>query len=184
MKLWRQRSFLPSLCVTGFLLGILFCLIHGQGGSLLAPERLRALSEHAPEVRQWTAWLILCRGKGILLITLLATTCLAPLCCGACAAWMGWSVGTILAASLLHYGIKGLFLFMAAIFPQWLFYGPGYYFLLEWCMELYGGSFQKNKLSRKVCLIRLGLILALLGGGIFLESLCCPKILWGFLAHF
>ena len=39
-------------------------------------------------------------------------------------------------------------------------------------MELYGGSFQKNKLSRKVCLIRLGLILALLGGGIFLESLC------------
>lgn len=53
-----------------------------------------------------------------------------------CCVWMGISFGMLCAASVLQYGLKGIFLIMAGVFPQGLIYLPVSILFLEWSREL------------------------------------------------
>lgn len=55
--------------------------------------------------------------------------------------WFGGSIGIFFAMALLRYGVKGILLFAAGIFPHYLFYVPAFGMLLYWgrrvCKEMY-----------------------------------------------
>lgn len=184
LKKWIQRLPLLPLCAAGFLCGILCCLFMGQADGALAPERLRRMREEMPDPKALLPCVCWSRGKWIMGLGILATTYLAPAACCGAAAWMGWSLGAFSCVALSNYGIKGLLLIFAGIFPQWLFYAPGFYFWMEWCMELYRGISHRCALHKKNCLIRMLLCLLFLGIGIFTECFWNPVVLHGILSRF
>ena len=175
---------LSSFCVAGFLLGIMIGILGGQEGSLLRPDSLCRIREQTMDVPGLLAYLVRERGKWIFLLILAATTCLAPTACYVAAAWLGMGLGTILTSALLPYGIKGILLLPATLFPQWLAYGPGTFYLLKWCQTVYEGIYLKKKLSAWECFVRLFMTLLLLGTGILAECYWNPRILQGILRRF
>ena len=184
LKKWIQRLPLLPFCAAGFLCGIICCSFMGQAGGALAPERLRWVREELPDPKALLPYVCWNRGKWIAGLGILATTYLAPAACGGMAVWLGWSFGAFTCAAFSNYGIKGILLIFASVFPQWLFYGPGFYFWLEWCMELYLGVSHRYALHKKNCLLRMLLCLLFLGIGIFMECFWNPVVLHGILSRF
>ncbi|MCM1569929.1 MAG: stage II sporulation protein M [Roseburia sp.] len=65
-----------------------------------------------------------------------ATTYLGLFVCVGVTFWLGMSAGLFISAALLRYGMRGIFLVAAAVFPHYLLYAPAMLFLLLWCEKL------------------------------------------------
>ena len=119
-----------------------------------------------------------------LALTVLSTTYLGLLVCGGAVFWYGLSAGSFLAALMIRYGLKGLLLAVASVFPQYLLYVPAVLSLLLWCERL-NRSIYFNRYSpleeRGVIqpgqILKFLLILGVLLLGCLLESFCNPYIL-------
>ena len=79
-----------------------------------------------------------------LIIAVLSTTYLGLVVCVGTVIWYGLSAGAFLAALVLRYGIKGVFLALAAVFPHYLLYVPVFWGLLLWCEMVYRGIYEKK----------------------------------------
>ncbi|MDE6168935.1 MAG: stage II sporulation protein M, partial [Acetatifactor sp.] len=60
----------------------------------------------------------------VLILAMLATTYLGLAVCVGTAFWYGMSAGGYLTALALRYGLKGILLALAGVFPQYLLYVP------------------------------------------------------------
>lgn len=126
----------------------------------------------------------------LLILAVLATTYLGLAVCVCTIAWYGMSAGAFLAALTLRYGIKGIFLALVSLFPQYLFYVPVLLSLLVWCMSLYRGIYNrtinlgedKTFLLKK--LLTLSLIFLAAAAGCFLEAYVNPYFLLNYLKIF
>lgn len=96
-------------------------------------------------------------------------------------AYLGFSVGILTVISIINYGVKGILLMWAFLFPQWICYVPA---LFVW----YGFLLEKRKAKREYALGErrrkkgAGFVFAAGGAvllicGIFLESYINPQIL-------
>lgn len=131
------------------------------------------------------------RSIPILGVAILATTYLGVAVSYLYAGWLGISAGMFLSAAILRYGLKGIFLFLAAIFPHYLCYLPAWLMLLKGARELccclyFPGNCQRTYINGRKDEIRFGagVLLKVLGVviiGILLESYVNPKLLLGFL---
>ena len=106
--------------------------------------------------------------------------------------WYGMSAGAFLAALTLRYGIKGIALALAGIFPQYLIYIPAALFLLSWCETLFRGIYARGgggiSLEDRRLLIKkagqlAGALLAVTVGCL-LEGYVNPYLFLGFLKIF
>ncbi len=192
MGRFRKLSLMP-LCAAGFFVGIFMNFWWGQGSALLTPAHLCRVKEGLREAvdakRAAGNWSMIAlvgmeRIRWVALLILAGTTYLAPFGCMGAAAWLGISLGTFLAGSLCQYGIKGIVLVTAALFPQWLLYGPAFWFLINWCAELYGAIYHKSPFRKREGLVKLAFILLLILAGIVMESTWNPGILMETLVKF
>lgn len=125
-----------------------------------------------------------------LALAVLSTTYLGLVVCVGTIVWYGTSVGAFLAALTLRYGLKGIFLAVAAIFPHYLVYVPAMLALLGWCETLYRGIYHRtlNLEEDKTFLFRklayLAAVLLAAGVGCLLEAYVSPFILMGYLKVF
>lgn len=127
----------------------------------------------------------------LLIMAVLATTYLGYAVCIGTAAWYGMAAGAYTSALVLRYGLKGLVLAAAGIFPQYLLYVPAIVLMLGWCENLYRAIY-----SRGVCvdaadkifwikkLGRLGMIGIIAALGCLLEGYVNPRLLIGYLKIF
>lgn len=69
-------------------------------------------------------------------IVLLSSTYLGIITVFAYSGWLGISLGMLLSAAILRYGMKGLLLMITAAFPQYLLYVPAFVMLLKNAYEL------------------------------------------------
>lgn len=124
-------------------------------------------------------------------MAVLATTYLGYAVCVGAAAWFGMASGTFLSVLTLRYGIKGIFLAVVGVFPQYLLYVPAMVLLLGWCESLYraiyarGGSVDvTDKIFWMKKLGRLGLIGASVALGCLMEGYLNPQLLAAYLKIF
>ena len=118
-----------------------------------------------------------------------ATTYLGTAVCIIGAGWYGFSAGAFLAAGVMRYGMKGIFLALAAMLPQYLLYAPAIYGLLVWCQRtcrmIYGKSYYQDKDKKTPVLtgrvLSLFVLAVMMLAGCALESFVNPAILRGFL---
>lgn len=133
------------------------------------------------------------RMGSVLVLTILSTTYLGLLVCTIFSTWYGAASGAFMSALVIRYGIKGLFLAVVSIFPQYILYFPAFAALLILCDEInrkiyfqkygYPGTGGKAKaFSGKMAAFLA--IIAVIFVGCVLESFCNPKILLAFLKIF
>ncbi len=98
--------------------------------------------------------------------------------------WQGFSVGFMLSTAIAKYGVKGILLVLAGLFPQYLFYFPVYllycyltvYLRQRIAVERYDNISQRYYIfSAGILLIMCFLVIFF--AGIFLESYINPFIL-------
>lgn len=125
----------------------------------------------------------------LLWLVLLSTTYLGFVLCAGTVIWYGISAGMFLAALVLRYGIKGIFLAAVALFPHYLLYVPAVLALIAWCETLYRGIYGrtvreegKGAWIKKAAL--LAGIFAAVAGGCLLEAYVNPAVLLGYLKVF
>ena len=128
----------------------------------------------------------------VLGLAVLSTTYLGMAVCVGCVFWYGMCSGIFLSAAVIRYGIKGILLVLAGIFPQYLIYVPMMIFLLLWCQRLYRmiyveknsvSGLDKSRFLPKVILELGGVLLALLAGCV-VESFLNPYLVIGLLKIF
>lgn len=120
----------------------------------------------------------------MLTLTVLSTTYLGLLVCGGAIFWYGLSTGSFLTALLIRYGLKGLFLAVASVFPQYLLYVPAIVALVLWCERLNRNIYfnrysplEERKVIQPGQVLKLFAIFGVILVGCLLESFCNPYIL-------
>ena len=87
----------------------------------------------------------------------------------------GLCAGCVMELLIIKYGIKGLLFYLGLIFPQALFYIPGYMLMGNFCLRRARGYGMPQKAGQKKNLGRAGLVLGILMAGTFLESYVNPE---------
>ncbi len=127
----------------------------------------------------------------VLGMAVLCTTYLGLVVCAGAVGWYGMSVGAYLSALALRYGLKGIFLALVGVFPQYLLYVPAMLALLGWCESLYRGIYSRS-ISADLAdkgfwpgkVGSLALILGAVTVGCLLEAYVNPRFLLGYLKVF
>lgn len=134
------------------------------------------------------------RLKALGFMFLLATTFAGIFCIYSYVGVMGSGFGAMMAILCLRYGIKGLGMIIAAIFPQVLVYFPAFIYLFHMCylvcVKLYfphkdywkGSGTTKVFLFKNILYICIALVVVIIG--VLLESYVNPKIIFSFLKNF
>lgn len=87
--------------------------------------------------------------------------------------WTGISAGILISTAVLSMGIRGSFLCIAGIFPQFIFYIPAYMILLWYCWAYPGSQWNRQKTL---------FVVTALAVGILLEIYVNPSIVRAFLS--
>lgn len=130
----------------------------------------------------------------VLFMVMSATTVLGVAVVYGYAAWLGMSIGMLLSAIAIRYGLKGMFLFGGACLPQQLLYIPACLMLLQWCYDvccrlyfparIFEGEYGTKKQIIFRQLWRLIRIIGVVIMGILLESYVNPDIITNLLKVF
>lgn len=128
----------------------------------------------------------------VLLMVIISTTYLGVLFVAGKTIWYGATVGMFISAAVIRYGMKGIFLVLAGVFPQYIIYVPAYILLLNLCEKTCRSIYFKDSSSVDMStmdLIRSKIIqiLIILGAvviGCVLESYLNPIIFMNLLRIF
>lgn len=187
----KMGGYLLYLFMLGLLIGILFVNIRYdvwiKDDGLLNAEMIKQLKSSEPDGNYLFGYIVKHRVSAILTVGMLASTVIGlPIVC-AYVCYLGASAGCLLTVAVIRYGIRGLLLMAASIFPQALVLIPVYFLLFNWSMDcnrrLYGsidvlqGRYYIGKqfiLKKAAALLG---ILLLAVAGCFIESYVNIKII-------
>lgn len=124
----------------------------------------------------------------VLVLAVLSTTYLGLAVCVGTALWYGTAAGGLLAAMVLRYGMKGILLAAASLFPHYLVYFPAIFMLLAWGEGVYGSIYHRTCLEEKNFLMkkagRLAAITGMIVAGCALEGYVNPAVFLSLLKIF
>lgn len=129
----------------GFLLGILLfggfkeLLMHDNG--ILGPTFLAGLQNPDIEPKSFFAYILRHRMKEYIMLGILSTTFLGMLSIYLFIVGQGMIGGMVLATVFVRYGLKGIILLMAGMFPHQLLFIPATVMMLIWSYQNCSGSF-------------------------------------------
>lgn len=160
-----------------------------EDAGLLNEDMLRQLSNVNLSGSALFAFLLRKRMILFAVFAIAATTYLGMAASVFGAGWYGFCAGVFLTASVLRYGMRGVFFALAATMPQYLIYAPVIYGLFLWCEKtyklIYGRTFYPEKDKRTPVLtgqvFSLLILAAMMFVGCAMESFVNPPILKGFL---
>lgn len=144
----RNSTYLLYLFLVGVFLGILCVNIKYdfwiKEDGLLNTAMLEQLANCELNGSYLMGYILRHRLTEITVVGILALTMLGiPVVCGYIG-YLGLSAGCLLSVAVIRYGIRGLFLIAAGIFPQILFLLPGYLLLFSMGMECSRTFYHRN----------------------------------------
>lgn len=187
-----------SLFLSGFLFGI-FLLNVGQNSFLgelelfnaSALTRLRYLEI---DKAAFFGYVLRERLEIVLIMALLATTLIGGAAMVVYTFLTGTMAGIFLSSAAMRCGLKGIFLVMTGVFPQYLLLVPAYVMLMGWCCRMHMALYYPERMkawmfgTRKqyfICKIpQLLIIIGVVIMGSILESYVNPILLSNFLKLF
>lgn len=187
----RNGYYVVYLFTIGLFLGILIVNIGYDTwigkGSLLGADMIVRLKDSILDGNGLFVYVLKHRLFTVCMLGLLATTMIGlPAVCGY-VCYMGLSAGCLLSVAVIRYGIRGLLLMAAGIFPQGILLIPGYAALFIWAIgvnrmlyfhgvnrEYYIGYGRQAYLKRGMQMVGIIIVVMI---GCLLESYVNPKIL-------
>lgn len=136
----RSAYQIAYLFMIGLFLGILFVNLGYEtwisNGSLLGPEMVNRLKNSRPAGEGLLGYILRHRlSTGCFLCLVSMTFTGMPVLC-AYIAYMGIAAGCLLSVAVVRYGIRGLLLMAAVLFPQALLLVPAYVLLFFWAVDV------------------------------------------------
>lgn len=144
---------------------------------LLNAKDLLKMQFYRPDISGYLYYIAKLRLGLVFFMALGAATCLARFLACTFAIWFGIGYGVFLKAAMLRYGLKGVILLQAAMFPQMGFYLPAFFILFEGCLEMNDIIMRRKSYTSRYLLVKMGTLLFLLLSGILLEVLLGPCVL-------
>ena len=182
-----------QLFAVGFLIGILIMKI---GESILLEktgifdeEVLYHMKYMTVDHNALFCYVLRKRLLTVLILAVLSTTYLGMAVCVGAALWYGAAAGGVLAVMVLRYGIKGILLAAASLFPHYLIYFPVIFTLLAWGESVYGSIYHRigTETEKNVLIKKLGQLAAIVGmtvAGCALEGYVNPEVFLSLLKIF
>lgn len=135
-KIYRKWLLVFGL---GFFLGILImnfgCNRFLEEGELLDVATLSRIRYMEIDGGNFLKYELPKRFQLFLMLLFFSTTCFGIALVYFCIAWQGILTGMIMTAVIIKYGIKGLLLLLAGIFPQHFLFIPAAVMMLCWCCQ-------------------------------------------------
>lgn len=182
-----------QLFVAGFLAGILIMKI---GESILLEktgifdeEVLYHMKYMTVDHNALFCYVLRKRLLTVLILAVLSTTYLGMAVCMGTALWYGAAAGGVLAVMVLRYGIKGILLAAASLFPHYLIYFPVIFMLLAWGESVYVGIYHRigAETEQNLLIKKTGQLAAIIGmtvAGCALEGYVNPEVFLSLLKIF
>lgn len=125
----------------------------------------------------------------VLILAVLSTTYLGLVICAGTALWYGAAAGGLLTVMVLRYGVKGILLAAASLFPHYLIYFPAIFTLLAWGESVYGSIYHRigTETERNILIKKIGQLAAVIGmtvAGCALEGYVNPEVFLNLLKIF
>ena len=190
-----ERLPISTLFMSGLFVGIILTNLQKsflmESGGILNTDSLYAMRELKVDGCVLFYECLKQRLGSALLLAVLSTTYLGFVVCGGAALWYGICGGSLLAISVLRYGLKGLLLIIVGLLPQFFLYVPAFVLLLRWGEDVYRRIYVHKNIKSETgkrllphkLFVLLG-ILALVVTGCVLEAYVNPGILRGLLKIF
>lgn len=182
-----------QLFLVGFLIGILIMKI---GESILLEktgifdeEVLYHMKYMTVDHNALFCYVLRKRLLTVLILAVLSTTYLGMAVCMGTALWYGAAAGGVLAVMVLRYGIKGILLAAASLFPHYLIYFPVIFMLLAWGESVYVGIYHRigAETEQNLLIKKTGQLAAIIGmtvAGCALEGYVNPEVFLSLLKIF
>lgn len=107
-----------------------------RNGSLLGTEMILRLKNSVPDGGELFGYIMKHRLFTVFMLGILGTTMIGiPAVCGY-VCYTGLSAGCLLSVAVIRYGIRGLLLMAAGVFPQGLLLIPAYIALFVWTLNV------------------------------------------------
>ncbi|MCM1541934.1 MAG: stage II sporulation protein M [Blautia sp.] len=182
-----------QIFIAGFLAGI---LIVNMGESILLDktglfdeEVLYHMKYMTVDCNALFCYALRKRLLTVLILAVLSTTYLGLTVCVGTALWYGAAAGGLLAVMVLRYGMKGILLAAASLFPHYLIFFPAIFTLLAWGESVYGSIYhrigmepEKNLLIKKTG--QLAAVVGMTVAGCALEGYVNPGVFLSLLKIF
>lgn len=125
----------------------------------------------------------------VLILAVLSTTYLGLAICAGTALWYGAAAGGLLAVMVLRYGMKGILLAAASLFPHYLIFFPAIFTLLAWGESVYGSIYHRigTDTEKNILIKKTGQLAAVIGmtvAGCALEGYVNPAVFLSLLKIF
>lgn len=125
--------------VLGFLAGILIMNLGSkrfiQDGKLFDMAAINRMRYFDVDSTSFLKYELPQRLKGFLILLVVATTCFGIAAAYFWVAWQGMLAGMVITAAVIKFGLKGILLILAGIFPQHLLFIPAAVMMLCWCYQ-------------------------------------------------
>lgn len=177
MKILHSKRQLLALFMPGFLLGVLYVNLLAKKyvaePGIFSEYFLDQFQTVKIEPGEYLWYLLRLRILPFLAVLALSMTKMRRVTAALFLLWTGMSAGILISTAVLSMGIRGSFLCLAGVFPQFIFYIPAYLILLWYCW-----AYPKSPWNRQKTVF----VLTALAVGILLEIYVNPSVVRAFLS--
>lgn len=133
--------------LAGFVIGVLFSYFSAgdlkQMQKYMGMQNLMEIAVCQLNMKNYLYYLLRRRGLLLLVLMFAAMTFMGRYVLSAFLMFLGISMGTTAMFLLIHYGGKGILLFLALFFPQIICYVPAVYYAVRLLSQLHGRVFSE-----------------------------------------
>lgn len=165
MKIFHSKKQLAAFFMPGFLLGIIY--MNFFAGKYMAEPGvfseyfLNQFQTVHINAKEYIWYLLKVRIIPIVILYVLSNTRVSKFSVIAYVLWTGITGGVFVSSAVENLGIKGSFLCMVAVFPQFFFYIPAYIVLLWYCYNTPRSTWNRQKTVFVFLCTAVGMILEL-----------------------
>lgn len=145
-----EKKSIQLICVLiGFMIGALYIYFCGGnsfgGNEMLGLQSIIGLAYSDIQLKKYLIYLLKRRIGIIIFVGVMALTSAGNIFMGGFCLFFGIGTGSMISVAIMHYGIKGILVFLAFTMPQMLFYIPAFSRWITWFSELRLGLHKKRK---------------------------------------
>lgn len=177
MKIFHTRKHLLAFFMPGFLFGVIYVNLIAKNyiaePGIFSDYFLSQYQTVKIEAEEYIWYLIRLRAVPFLVLLGLSFTKARKIAAVLFLVWTGISGGILISTAVISVGIRGSFLCIVGIFPQFIFYIPAYLILIWYCW-----SYPQNRWNRqKTVFVSLAV-----STGMLLEIYVNPSLVRAFLS--
>lgn len=177
MKIFRTRKHLLAFFMPGFLFGVVYVNLIAKNyiaePGIFSDYFLSQYQTVKIVAEEYIWYLVRLRVVPFLVLLGLSFTRTRKIAAVLFLIWTGISAGILISTAVISMGIRGSFLCIVGLFPQFLFYIPAYLIVL-W----FSWSYPKNRWNRQKTLF----VFLAVSAGMLLELYVNPSLVKAFLS--